>query len=190
MKMLIICFSMSIAMISSAIERPSGEWNAMVTKCAFDVNAAVDQIKKLDNAKQPLFAVDVIKAITLYPNPRERILARIVEAIEKMSSNADPKISFVVQMLSIDAIPNDFKTDAIFLLNKRFNENRPISVHQTPNGNPFIINAYMSTNHIDKTEYIPQSDIGILRVPRPMPTKDRKDHKDRIEPMPYWMQHL
>lgn len=190
MKRLFMFFAMSIAMISSAIERPSSEWNAMVTKCAFDVNAAAEQIKKLDNAKQPLFAVDVIKAITLYPNPRERILARIVEAIEKMSSTADPKISFVVQMMSIDAIPNDFKNDAIFLLNKRFNENRPISIHQTPNGNPVIINAYMSTNYIDKTEYIPQSDIGILRVPRSMSTKDRKDHKDRTEPMPYWMQHL
>lgn len=190
MKRLLMLFAMSITMTMFAIERPSGEWNAMVTKCAFDVNAAAEQIKKLDNAKQPLFAVDVIKAITLYPNPRERILARIIEAVEKMSSNADPKISFVVQMMSIDAIPNDFKNDAIFLVNKRFNENRPISVHQTPNGNPAIINAYMSTNNIGKTKYVPQSDIGILRVPRPMLTKDRKDLKDRTEPVPYWMQHL
>ena len=193
MKRLFMLFAMSIAMFSFAIERPSGEWNAMVTKCAFDLNEASRQISKLERTKQPLFAVDVMKAIILYPNPKRKILNKLVEAIEKISSNSDPSIVFVVQMMAIDAIPRDLKTDVIFLLNRKIlNETKPTIVHQTPNGDPAIINTYLSTNRIDKTVYVPQSDIGVLRVPREGIKKNRSSSHHRFdeEPLPYWMQNL
>ena len=193
MKRLFMLFAMSIAMFSFAIERPSAEWNILVAKCSFDLDVASKEIGKLDIAKQPLFAVDVIKAITLYPRSRKNTILKLAYAVEKLFNGADASISYIVHALALDAIPEDFKADVIFMLNSNsIDAINPSIVHQTPNGHSSIWNAYLSTNRIDKNIYVPQSDIGVLRVPREGVKKNRSSshHRSDEEPMPYWMQHL
>ena len=202
-----------LAMISMAAfvamafaEPPTYDWNDRVTRCAFGSSSTLkSEMGKLDSAKQALLARDVVKSISLFPNPRARLIARMSDAIFELVEFSNPDVKRFVEMMAMDAVPIDMKADVLVALDVK----RKYAVkHIMPNANSGV-EGMMSNLQVSSTNFIyrvdgtttdnMQSDIGVLRVPRSELKKRhrRKSHADPsfnpaewVEPQPYHLQNL
>ena len=194
---------MAMLVVSLFAEPSTYDWNYRVTKCAFGSSDTLkSEMGELNSAKQALFARDVVKSISLFPNPRARLIDRMSNAILDLIESSNPDVKQFVEMMAMDAVPIDMKDDVLAALNVK---RRNAVNHIMPNANSRIEGMMShlqvaSTNSIYRVDGTAtdnmQSNIGVLRVPRTeyLP-KDRKkkqhfNPEGWVEPQPYMLQNL
>ena len=199
MKILTV-ISMAMLVVSLSAEPPTYDWNDRVTRCAFGSSETLkSEIGKLNSAKQALFARDVVKSISLFPNPRARLISRMSDTILNLVEFSNPDVKRFVEMVAMDAVPIDMKDDVLVVLDVK---RRNAVNHIMPNANSGVEGMMSnlqtaSTNSIYQVDRTTtdnmQSDIGVLRVPAKdkIPTKrGSKVNPDWVEPQPYRLQNL
>ena len=199
-----IIFAVFVCIIQTlifAVERSSTEWNNLVSRCAIDMTYISDDIQKIDMLSQPIFAADVIKAIIAFPNMQKQDL-NIKIAAKELTANALQESKLAVKAAILEVIPKHMNYEIDMILNNICYKNMPhINIVHGISGNSDIMAALMSnlnspTNMQMHTSIFslptaigasyPQSDIGLLRVPRPLQKNDRKHHDNH--PQPYYGQ--
>ena len=199
MKILAV-ISMAMLVVSLSAEPPTYDWNDRVTRCAFGSSETLkSEMGKLNSAKQALFARDVVKSISLFPNPRARLISRMSDTILDLVEFSNPDVKRFVEMVAMDAVPIDMKDDVLVVLDVK---RRNAVNHIMPNASSGVEGMMselqtLSTNSVYRVDRTTtdnmQSDIGVLRVPAKdkIPTKrGSKVNPDWVEPQPYRLQSL
>ena len=192
--------SMAMLVVSLFAEPPTYDWNDRVTRCAFGSSDTLkSEMGRLDSAKQALLARDVVKSISLFPNPRARLIARMSDAIFELVEFSNPDVKRFVEMMAWDSVPEDMKEDVTLIVAlKRKNKVKHIMPNASSGMDGMMSELQtLSTNsayQVDRTTTDNmQSDIGVLRVPAKdkIPTKrGSKVNPDWVEPQPYRLQNL
>lgn len=200
-----LAIAVSIAMLftlfaEQAKSLPTPDWNDRVTRCALGTESSIEvEMEKLDQVKQALLARDVIRAISALPYPRARTVDKLADASICLVEHSSNDVSPFVEMMVLDSIPVDMKQDVLAVIDAKRKKNEVKHILPNASGGLEQTMANLqqaSTNNLTfGNSASMQSDIGVLRVPRPTSTKDRKCHDANsysilVEPGPYRLQNL
>ena len=206
MNMIIATVVIAAAFNAVKVEYPSVEWSERVSYCALHASETSSVIKGIDDALLPCLAADVAKAIITCPLSRDRIKDMKIVASTIANQSSKDQISNV-EMMMTNAAPSFTETivNAIAPIKaKKLDEMKLMPVtHQLVGGGgiqsiDIMMSNIQSDEHkIEMFTDLPddgdkQSDINLLRVPKPLWTKDRKTPIDPNwkHPSPYQFQEL